>query len=841
MSEVGPELLQVAALLHALRGDGFSLGVDDHLRIGRLLATRDVWPRELLKASLRGLLAKSPDARDRFDAAFKQVWPAAVGATKDQPADPTEATVDVGETASMGWPRAGRFAVAVAMMAVVMLGARVYRHREQRAVDSRHPAAATPTSMRGRAAQTTSTPAPMDAPATPIDLESPEVRRDLSGVLPRAPLVPRWIWPVSAAFALSLGGLVSILVERARRRLAPVGGPWNFTVGLPASWRLPTFSRRSVERLADALAAKGDGSGHVEFDLPRSIEATVRAGGMPVLQWQREYASPQVALAVHESARSVGWSRRYQELGAALRRAGVSLTRWRYRGDPTRLDSVDGPARGMALDRVTFDASVVLYVGPREHQTHRATRRGLTTALWLDPTTGAATTEGIVKALEGGTIPLGVAAPGWGRPEAGPEDAAAQRAWREWLGERGWRALQLAAFAPRPDPEFAAWMARATGGPLDEATELRLRALPWIEEGRWPAGWSRAAMVDLKREAPQIFRQGHAAYGRLLDAIRPVEGSAAAETWSGEAAARRRLERPESRGREWHAGWGDGRARSVERRLGAIGVAPPRSVVAWFLAAMTVLTAALACLEGGAITRWWLRYSRWEHERARGALGGLLDPRVLAVACDAADGRACLSLGLRAETGQGRRRDVGVAMRLYRRSCELGEARGCERLQGSPPTLTPNVGVASSPVAAGAGAGASVSPPPTEIAARPAVVATPPTVRRVAPARPQPAPTATATRNVNHVPPAVVSALDDCVRNCAQDSGCIATCRSITRSGIAETIPDGGASADVGVGLSPSRPPDEGPEGEGYSPPQTMPDELIDIEVPLDLAPDAGH
>ena len=48
------------------------------------------------------------------------------------------------------------------------------------------------------------------------------------------------------------------------------------------------------------------------------------------------------------------------------------------------------------------------------------------------------------------------------------------------------------------------------------------------------------------------------------------------------------------------------------------------------------------------------------------------------LACEKGAGRACLSLGILVERGQGGKRDRQEAQRLFRRACNAGLKRGCE-------------------------------------------------------------------------------------------------------------------------------------------------------------------
>src|SRR6185503_12514258 len=71
-------------LFDLLRADGFAIGVDDHVRVARLLACEAEWTPELLRTSIAALLVTDPEERKAFDACWER-WMPRIG-----PPPPTE-------------------------------------------------------------------------------------------------------------------------------------------------------------------------------------------------------------------------------------------------------------------------------------------------------------------------------------------------------------------------------------------------------------------------------------------------------------------------------------------------------------------------------------------------------------------------------------------------------------------------------------------------------------------------------------------------------------------------------------------------------------------------------
>src|SRR5262245_1287877 len=61
-------------LLDLLRSEGFAVGVDDHLRVGRLLALETAWTEDQLRGAIRSVIAKQAQERAAFDAVWMRLF-----------------------------------------------------------------------------------------------------------------------------------------------------------------------------------------------------------------------------------------------------------------------------------------------------------------------------------------------------------------------------------------------------------------------------------------------------------------------------------------------------------------------------------------------------------------------------------------------------------------------------------------------------------------------------------------------------------------------------------------------------------------------------------------------
>ncbi|MBA3538917.1 MAG: hypothetical protein H0T79_04755, partial [Deltaproteobacteria bacterium] len=67
MSDAAPPLAELYELLDR---EGFAIGVDDHVRIGRLLAKDATWTMTTLRIAIAALVVKEARDRAKFDACW---------------------------------------------------------------------------------------------------------------------------------------------------------------------------------------------------------------------------------------------------------------------------------------------------------------------------------------------------------------------------------------------------------------------------------------------------------------------------------------------------------------------------------------------------------------------------------------------------------------------------------------------------------------------------------------------------------------------------------------------------------------------------------------------------
>src|SRR5204863_5707963 len=62
----------LAELYDGLRQEGLAIGIDDHIRIGRLLACEAEWTLETLRISIAALVVTHPDEQVVFDRCWQR-------------------------------------------------------------------------------------------------------------------------------------------------------------------------------------------------------------------------------------------------------------------------------------------------------------------------------------------------------------------------------------------------------------------------------------------------------------------------------------------------------------------------------------------------------------------------------------------------------------------------------------------------------------------------------------------------------------------------------------------------------------------------------------------------
>jgi len=398
------------SLLAALKQAGLPIGVDDHLRVGRLVAADLPWTRKRLRTALGAVLARGREQRSLFEKVFDQHLP--LGDTPanealvvdsperhaaiDELAGDQDAERSVPATTANDQPRRRPWLAVFLLLGAVATGIMVWKLAVSpgptRGADGGLLAV-----VEGGASDLGQTDAPVsgvaDHRASPEDLVQVDAG-DPGGqevVLPRRPdaavkadsyLVPDrghaqkteagaaqepvakqgTVEPVRPPdepqghrvqwLSLSLAGtlllLLSLYLRRHRGRGKRIShrGPWRYAPSLGVS-RLNLYSRSQVEEGARALTRVGRRGDALGLDLEATALATARNAGYPTVVLQRSPPLPTVLVLWDEEPRSANWQRLAARLLDSLEQAGVRLTRFRFARDPRWLH---GPQGSMELE-----------------------------------------------------------------------------------------------------------------------------------------------------------------------------------------------------------------------------------------------------------------------------------------------------------------------------------------------------------------------------------------------------------------------------------------------------------------------------------------------------------
>lgn len=533
-------------LLDALRADGFPIGVDDHVRVARLIALEGVaWTDEAeLRVAVRALIAKDVRERAAFDAAWARVF--AVKAVDARWAEAEGGPPRRGRT-----PAARRALVPLAVAAVAVIAVAVY-------VGTRPPHIVLPPVPELPDIPGSETPR-IDSPR----IDAPRIDDLGSATAPRAlPPPPRDDVPAThdaldlglaglGGLAIALAGGAALLVRRRRARFVP--GPYRYTPKIPAATR-PVLATREIEDGAANLTWQTEAPG-AELDIRRTIDATAARAGMPAIVYRPPPAAPRY-LVLEEANRP--WSFVYDELLRGLAREGVALDRYTFTGDPTWCTSLDGRERRPLRDLVEH-CDAILAIGdaavdpttPGEPEWVR-TLRHVPRRLWIVPSPRRSEGEAVLArdmlVGHGVATPLAALRPGADTrdPVAPPYPAVIDTAPASslgfdalytYLGDPAMRVLAALAVAGAPSVSGARWLSEQVL-PLSADTWLRLVALPWLSSGTWPASLRARLVAWLRASAPSDADRADRAASEVLSASEPPPGSAAHLRWQLEVALR---------------------------------------------------------------------------------------------------------------------------------------------------------------------------------------------------------------------------------------------------------------------------------------------------------------
>jgi outer membrane protein OmpA-like peptidoglycan-associated protein len=543
-------------LYDLLRADGFPIGVDDHVRIGRLLARDATWSLDTLKVAITALVVKDVRDRPRFDACWER-WMHASAARVEEQRAPAPAP------SPRRWPRAvGAAAAVLAGALVVWFVARGQHAAAPPAVqDAGPPPADAPTQApTGPSSSFVPPPTRTDVPPPPKHSSPPEPAHDA-----RAAALA--IAAAGVGFLIVLAGAAS-LVARRRRQFLP--GPWRYRVDIPDA-KKPALSRLDIEDGAADLTWQANEPGH-ELDIDRTVARTAAAGGMPVIAYRRPPAAPRYLVLEDVGPGTERWRFLYDELLAGLAREGVEIERATFVGSPDVCRTKEGkdvPLRDLLeqMDAMLAIGDGATAIDPLtgERADWLATLRHVPRRLWINPLPTARWSEGaraiaVDTPMENGiahalaALHAGVDRTDLERAfpaiiERAPATTTALAALRTYLGERAFQLAGAVATAGQPTITAARWLAEQLELRLEEQEWLRIVALPWFVTERWPEsprapdGSTLPGLRDRLREilaidTPDLATRVEVLADRVLAASEPRAGSAAHLAWQLDRAER---------------------------------------------------------------------------------------------------------------------------------------------------------------------------------------------------------------------------------------------------------------------------------------------------------------
>jgi hypothetical protein len=545
-------------LFDLLREDGFAVGVDDHVRIGRLLACEAAWTPEMLRTSVAALLVTAPAERRAFDACWER-W-----IRSAEPAQRVAAARPPARAPAWRSVRRGILA-ACALAGVIAIVLAMQRWSggppAVPAPGTLPPGAGSPPAEIEDSMPSFPPPVPRSTTSgsdAPRDGEPPAPLEPL-----RCPTIKRPPASSSTATAIAvvaLGTGIAILVlaaiagaidARARRRFLP--GPWRYALAVPPA-TAPVLSRLAIEDAAADLAALGPETEH-DLDLERSVAATVAQGGFPTPVRRRAPAAPHYLVLEDTAGGAERWRFVYDELFRGLTREGITVERYTFAANLALCTAADGHvvALGDLLDQADAliaigdgDAAVDALTGERADwlvTLHYVPRR-----LWINPIPPARWSPGarVIAAdtlMEHGVArALSAVRPGIDRParpdstypaviDRTPGTASAIAALRAALGDRAFRIVAAVSVVGPPTIALARWLAEIHELRLDEEGWLCVVTLPWFRTEQWPPGVRDRLSNALGSDAPELSRALAATSVRLRAASEPPSSSGAHLAW----------------------------------------------------------------------------------------------------------------------------------------------------------------------------------------------------------------------------------------------------------------------------------------------------------------------
>jgi len=530
-------LLPFDEFLVLLRARGYSVGVNEHLSLARLLAR---WPGTSSPEfgdALAALLARNEDEVSGIRRLYDQFY-----------APPAETRIDDGtdDSSSGGGPRerlrARTWLIAVAAaILIVALGVWGYYGRLPAPPGVPPQPAPTPPPAATATAVTVPPPTP---PVLPKPLE--RVERRFAAEL------------FAATFLLVLGLAWAAKTRDTKRRwlrevwsaaLARLPAPYHFTPVLrDRSVRLP---RADVEDAATILGRTVMIHAHTrQLDVGRTVRQTIRSGLLPRLMFKPRRNAPLILVFQDVSSEMRPWRDKIDAFLRDLARQGVPLERWYFDADLRRVS--DRPLPGnvdietVLRHRPNAPTLVVssgggldaLPAGDARWLKALADRTGRT---WLTPVSDSRLWPERLR-----TLPIHV----WPMTRRGLAQAArdlvgidaepAPQVLREIEAEGMVttddieRMKRLVSLVPHPRPELIEVLRRRFAPDIPDAVVLHLFAethQPSTAVLRLPDAVVRQAAESMRQDTPRLEAMARRLLLQVLRDSEPASGSTAHQRW----------------------------------------------------------------------------------------------------------------------------------------------------------------------------------------------------------------------------------------------------------------------------------------------------------------------
>ena len=583
----GPDTLPFGDFLAVLRARGFTIGVEHHLRLARLLdrAGSSIAPADL-KRLLCPLFATDAAEQEAFYAAFDSYFAAIL-------AESASIATDGAVIESLERSRGSTMFRRIFWTALVLLAALIcalllptpdtstagkakpipmptIEEAPKVSSENKPPADAQPTPG------ATTPPAPAPAAAvekkpTILPEEKPVAAAPPMPALPPAlPSLPARSLAMLREHSVALHGLAlalpvlgfafgewrrwrrrELLIERARGRKPPF--TWPVRVAAP---KIREFHSQPLYAAARALRRR-QAADTERLDLAATLQATIRAGGLPRLVYRRGSRVPEYLVLIDCASPRDHQAALFDQLAVALEREGVFVVRYFYRVDPRvcwdervsrpltelrrlhpehrvlifgdgagLLDPVSGaPAAWLPLlcewrERVLLTPAPASRWGWREET--------IETQLAVLPATVEALAT-VPDLLERGASGAGLAMWRDDAPAPPPARALSIETVRAYLGEDAFEWLCACAIYPELQWNLTLHLGAQMPGAatlLTEAMILRLARLPWLRDGALPEDIRTQLLAALPIERQRALRLSVVG---LLEASPPPAGSHAAD------------------------------------------------------------------------------------------------------------------------------------------------------------------------------------------------------------------------------------------------------------------------------------------------------------------------